>query len=210
MVMEGYDSEPFRNNVNRADLVTPDGMPLVWVLRRQAARDASRVYGPDLTLHLLKAAQDAGTPVGFFGGRPEVLQSLLKRIQTQYPGLPVAYSYAPPFRPLTAEENGAICRDIAESGTRILFVGLGCPKQETWMAENSRGVPVVMVGVGAAFDFLSNSVRQAPKWVRSAGLEWAFRFTQEPRRLWRRYLKHNPRFLVRAFTQRQPLSPPPA
>jgi len=207
MVMEGYDSETFQNCVNRADLVTPDGMPLVWALRRHAARDATRVYGPDLTLCLLKAAQDASVPVGFFGGRPEVLQALLRRIAVQYPRLQVAYSFAPPFRALSEEENAAVRRNIAQSGARLLFVGLGCPKQETWMAANSVGVPAVMVGVGAAFDFLGQSVRQAPEWMRAAGLEWAFRFVQEPRRLWRRYLKHNPRFLVRAFTTAGSLAP---
>lgn len=199
MVMESYDSAAFRSCVNHADLVTPDGMPLVWFLRRHASLSATRVYGPDLTLHLLKAAQDAAVPVGFFGGRPEVLRALLRQIEVQYPRLQVAYSSTPPFRALSEEENAAVRRDIAQSGARLLFVGLGCPKQETWMAANSVGVPAVMIGVGAAFDFLSQSVRQAPEWVRGAGLEWVFRLLQEPRRLWRRYLKHNPRFLMKAF-----------
>jgi N-acetylglucosaminyldiphosphoundecaprenol N-acetyl-beta-D-mannosaminyltransferase len=200
MVMEGYDSKTFQACVNRADLVTPDGMPLVWLLRRHASRSASRVYGPDLTLHLLKAAQDAAVPVGFFGGRPEVLQALLRHFEAQYPRLQVAYSFAPPFRALTEKENAAILQEITQSCARLLFVGLGCPKQETWMAANSGDVPAVMVGVGAAFDFLSQSVRQAPGWMQAIGLEWAFRFFQEPRRLWRRYLKHNPRFLALAVT----------
>src|SRR4029077_4900853 len=115
-------------------LVTPDGMPLVWVLRRHASRGATRVYGPDLTLHLLKAAQEAAVPVGFFGGRPEVLQALLRQIEAQYPRLRVAYSFAPPFRTLSEEENAAVRRNVAQSGARLLFVGLGCPKQEAWMA----------------------------------------------------------------------------
>jgi len=200
MVMEGYDSDEFRNCVNQADLVTPDGMPLVWMLRRRGERTATRVYGPDLTLNLLQAAEDGGMPVGFLGGRPEVLQALLRRVASDYPRLQVAYSYAPPFRSLSGEENAAVLKDVAQSGAQLLFVSLGCPKQESWMAANSAGAPVVMVGVGAAFDFLSGSVRQAPQWMRASGFEWAFRFVQEPRRLWRRYVKHNSRFLVLALT----------
>ena len=199
MVMEGYESQEFRRCVNQADIVTPDGMPLVWVLRRRGAPDASRVYGPDLTLHLLEAAEKVGVPVGFFGGRPEVLQALLQEVGSRYPRLPVVYSCSPPFHTLSEEDNEAICRNIVGSGARLLFVGLGCPKQEAWMAANCGRVPAVMLGVGAAFDFLSRSVRQAPEWMRASGLEWAFRFVQEPRRLWRRYLKHNPRFLLLAF-----------
>ena len=200
MVMEGYDSRAFRDCVNQADLVTPDGMPLVWILRRRSAREATRVYGPDLMLHLLEAAQQAGLPVGFFGSRPEVMQALLDHVHARFPALQITYSYSPPFRVLSDDENAAIRREVTQSGARLLFVGLGCPKQELWMAANTHGVPSVMVGVGAAFDFISHSVRQAPGWMRASGLEWAFRFAQEPRRLWRRYLKHNTRFVMRALT----------
>jgi N-acetylglucosaminyldiphosphoundecaprenol N-acetyl-beta-D-mannosaminyltransferase len=198
MVMEAYDSESFRTRINRADLVTPDGMPLVWLLRRQGAHGATRVYGPDLTLHVLEASEKAGVPVGFLGGRATVLDALIEKLRADYPRLQVVYTHAPPFRPLTDEENSSMIQQIRESGARLLFVGLGCPKQESWMADNSAQLDVVMIGVGAAFDFLSNSIPQAPRWMMAAGLEWAFRFIQEPRRLWRRYLKHNSRFLILA------------
>lgn len=196
MVMEGYDSPAFRNVVNSADLVVPDGMPLAWGLRLLGVRGQERVYGPDLMLHVCEAAAFHGVPVGFYGGSPETLQDLVKKLRSRYPGLQVAYQYSPPFRPLTAEEDAAVTQQIVASGARILFVGLGCPKQERWMAEHKGKIPAVMLGVGAAFDFHAGRIPQAPRWVQNIGMEWFFRLCMEPRRLWRRYVKHNPRFLV--------------
>lgn len=194
-VMEAYDHPAFRAMVNECDLVTPDGMPLVWSLRWQGIRDASRVYGPDLTPYVLKAAEEQGVAVGFFGGSREVLALLLKRVKADFPQLRIVYRDAPPFRPLTKQEDEQVVRSIAESGAKILFVGLGCPKQERWIAEHRGRIPAVMLGVGAAFDFLAGCKPQAPHWMQSAGLEWVFRFVTEPRRLWKRYTKHNPRFV---------------
>lgn len=195
MVMECYDDASLQTLVNSADMVTPDGMPLVWTLGALGTPDPSRVYGPTLTLHLCEAAAKAGVPVGFYGGKEEVLATLVSNLKTKYPDLDIAYHYSPPFRPLSEEEDAQIVEDINASGARILFVGLGCPRQERWMAAHQSKLPLVSLGVGAAFDFHAGSVKQAPSWLQKAGLEWLFRFAMEPGRLWKRYLKHNPRFI---------------
>jgi N-acetylglucosaminyldiphosphoundecaprenol N-acetyl-beta-D-mannosaminyltransferase len=184
--------------MNAAGLVTPDGMPLVWGLRLLGARHATRVYGPDLTLHILGAAGRQGVPVGFYGAGPATLDRLCARLRERFPSLSIAYACSPPFRPLTPEEDRQVTREIGESGARILFVGLSTPKQERWMAAHHGKVPAVMLGVGAAFDFLAGVKPQAPRWMQSAGLEWLFRLCSEPRRLAPRYLRQNPRF-VRLF-----------
>jgi N-acetylglucosaminyldiphosphoundecaprenol N-acetyl-beta-D-mannosaminyltransferase len=201
MVMEAYDDAAFRQIVNAADLVTPDGMPLVWVMRWQGLRQQERVYGPTLTQSVLEAANREGIPVGFYGSTPQTLEKLKRNVQERYPSLKIAYLYAPPFRPLTPEEDEEVVRAINDSGTRILFVGLGCPKQERWMAAHKGRVQAVMLGVGAAFNFLAGVKPQAPRWMQRAGLEWLFRLASEPRRLWRRYLINNPRFVILALLQ---------
>lgn len=201
MVMETVDDPAFRAVVNGADLVTPDGMPLVWALRRLGHPKATRVYGPDLMLHVCAAAAEAGLPVAFYGGTPETLDALAARLGARFPGLHVACRIAPPFRALTPEEDARDRDALVASGARIVFVGLGCPKQERWMAAHRGRVPAVMLGVGAAFDFHAGRVRQAPAWLQRAGLEWAFRLAMEPRRLWRRYARHNPRFVLRLARQ---------
>ncbi len=201
MVMEAHDHPEYQALVNAADLVTPDGMPLVWMLRRLGIPGQSRVYGPDLTLHVCRAAAREGIPVGFYGGHPEVLENLVKNLKAKFPGLRVAYAYSPPFRLLTGEEDRQITREINASGAKILFVGLGCPKQERWMAAHKGMIQAVMIGVGAAFDFHAGRVRQAPRWIQHIGMEWLFRLLMEPRRLWRRYAKHNPRFVLLALAQ---------
>jgi N-acetylglucosaminyldiphosphoundecaprenol N-acetyl-beta-D-mannosaminyltransferase len=198
-LIEAHDSSAFREVINQADLVTPDGMPLVWMLRLKGERGQRRVYGPTLMLHTLRAAETESIPVGLYGSNGEVLGLLRDRLKRQFPQLSLIYAFSPPYRDLSPAENAEIARQIRESGTRILFVGLGCPKQERWMALQRTKIPVVMIGVGAAFDFLSGSKRQAPAWLQRAGLEWAFRLVHEPRRLWKRYLFHNPRFAVLAI-----------
>ena len=196
MVMEAYDDATFQNIVNQADLVVPDGMPMVWMLRRLGHLLEDRVYGPTLTLKLLEAASRQCIPVGFYGGAPDVLAQLLKNVQNAYKNIQIAYRYSPPFRELTPEEDKAIVQNIEASQTRILFVGLGCPKQEKWMAAHVDRMQAVMLGVGAAFDFHAGKVRHAPNWFQNKGLEWLYRLLIEPGRLWKRYLKHNPRFAV--------------
>jgi N-acetylglucosaminyldiphosphoundecaprenol N-acetyl-beta-D-mannosaminyltransferase len=196
VTMEAYDSDAYRAVVNGADLVTPDGMPLVWALRLFGVSEATRVYGPTLTVHVLERAAAAGVAVGFYGATAEVLERLLDTCRRRFAGLRVAYAHAPPFRQLTAEEDAAVVGEINASGARILFVGLGCPKQEWWMASHKGAVKAAMLGVGAAFDFLAGAKPQAPEWMQRAGLEWLFRLGTEPRRLWRRYAYHNPRFVA--------------
>jgi N-acetylglucosaminyldiphosphoundecaprenol N-acetyl-beta-D-mannosaminyltransferase len=199
MVMEAFDDDGFRRIVNSADLVVPDGIPLVWMLWLKGVPRPGRVYGPTLMLRVLEAAAREKVPVGFYGGRPEVLESLIRKLRADYPELRVAYSYSPPFRSLSSEEDAEIARELRSSEARILFVGLGCPKQEIWMAMHKAEFRAVMLGVGAAFDFHAGARRQAPSWMQSIGLEWLFRLAYEPRRLWRRYIYHNPRFIVLAI-----------
>ena len=205
MVMEAYDDPAFREAVNRADLVTPDGMPLVWVLQRKGFDLKDRVYGPTLTLWVLEAAARQGVPVGFYGGRPDVLDALIDTVQARFPALRILFRESPPFRALSDAEDQAVVQAINAAGARLLFVGLGCPKQEQWMdahaGSGANGVRAVMLGVGAAFDFHAGTLRQAPAWMQARGLEWLFRLAVEPRRLWKRYLKHNPRFAVLALRE---------
>ena len=200
-VMEAYDDPSFRDVMNGCDLVTPDGMPLVWGLSLLGIGSASRVCGPELTPLLLARAAERGVPVGFYGGDPETVEALGRVAAARWPSLNVAYAYSPPFRPLTVEEDAAVVQEIVAAGVRLLFVGLGCPKQEWWMAEHRDRLPIVSIGVGAAFDFLAGSKRQAPRVLQRIGMEWAFRLVSEPRRLSKRYLRQNPRFLVHFVRQ---------
>ncbi len=199
MLMEAHGSLHYRQIVNSADLVVPDGMPLVWMLRLKGYPEQQRVYGPTLMLHVLEAAARENVPVGFYGSSPEVLQSLFANIQDRFPNLKIDYFFSPPFREISEKEDFEIVKDINTSSVRILFIGLGCPKQERWMAEHRGKIKAVMIGVGAAFDFHAGVKPQAPLWMQKIGLEWLFRLSTEPRRLWRRYLYHNPRFVFLAI-----------
>jgi N-acetylglucosaminyldiphosphoundecaprenol N-acetyl-beta-D-mannosaminyltransferase len=198
MLMEARDSTDFSRVVNEADLVTPDGMPLVWALRSLGIPGQERVYGPDLMLRVCERAAQQQVPVGLYGGFPERMTAMKDRLQVAFPGLVIAYSATPAFRPLSLVEDEEILERINDSGAKILFVGLGCPTQERWMAARRGKVQAVMLGVGAAFDFLSGRVRQAPSWIQGMGFEWLFRLAADPRRLFLRYARHNPRFLVLA------------
>ncbi|MEW6400369.1 MAG: WecB/TagA/CpsF family glycosyltransferase [Chloroflexota bacterium] len=198
MLMEAYDSAPYKEIVHSADLVVPDGMPLVWMMRAKGQKRQQRVYGPTLMLHVLEAAAQEKLSVGFYGSRPEVLDALVKRMQAQYPALNAIFSCSPPFGELSPEQDAEIVKKIDRSGVQILFVGLGCPRQEIWMAAHRGIVQAVMIGVGAAFDFHAGLKSQAPGWMQAIGLEWLFRLATEPGRLWRRYLYHNPRFIFLA------------
>ena len=196
VLMEAYDDRSFRECLAKFDLVNPDGVPLVWALKMLGHKEASRVYGPDCMVAMLEAAADKGISVGFYGGSPEVLNSLLDIVRERHPDINIGFAYSPPFRPMTAEEDALLVEQIKTSGVQVLFVGLGCPKQERWVIEHAGRLPVVMYAVGAAFDFLAGTKKQAPRWMMRNGLEWAFRFATEPRRLAKRYLKHNPRFIM--------------
>jgi N-acetylglucosaminyldiphosphoundecaprenol N-acetyl-beta-D-mannosaminyltransferase len=195
MIMETFDSAAFRQMVNGADLVTPDGRPLVWALRSLGVKGAAQVRGTDLTAHVAELAARERVPIGLYGGTPELLDAFVRVLKSRYPEVRVACRIAPPFRPLTPEEDVAVTQEIIASGARILFIGIGCPKQERWMVAHKGRIPAVMLGVGAAFDFHTGRVPQAPRWMQIAGMEWVFRLLMDPRRLWKRYAKHNPRFV---------------
>jgi N-acetylglucosaminyldiphosphoundecaprenol N-acetyl-beta-D-mannosaminyltransferase len=195
MVMESYVAAEFRALVNKADLVTPDGMPLVWALKKLGVPDATRVYGPDLTLHVCEAAARAGIKIGLYGGTAESLSGFVDFLKRRFQGIEIVCSIAPPFRPLEPDEDANYTRQLAESGAQIVLVGIGCPKQELWMAEHRERLQAVLLGVGAAFDFHSGRVRQSPRVLQRMGLEWAFRLAMEPKRLWKRYARNNPRFV---------------
>lgn len=201
MAMTSVDDPGFRDVVNAADMVVADGMPLVWMLRLMGLGYATRVRGPTLMLLTCEEAAKRGIPVGFFGGTRELVDGATLALHQKLPGLEIAYAHAPPFRALTSEEDATVVREICESGTGVLFVGLGCPKQERWMAAHRDQLPVVQIGVGAAFAFAAGSIREAPRILQNAGLEWTFRLAVEPRRLWKRYLLTNPRFLALAMLQ---------
>ena len=201
MVMEAYDSEDFRRIINKADLVTPDGMPIVLMLRILGLNGQKRVYGPTLMRHICEVSSQLGLSVGFYGSTPVTLKALIRNLTDSIPNIKVDYTYSPPFHPLTPEEDEATVQKINASGIKILFVGLGCPKQERWMFANRNRVKAVMIGVGAGFDFFAETKKQAPTWMMRIGLEWLFRLFTEPKRLWRRYLYNNPRFLLLAVMQ---------
>jgi N-acetylglucosaminyldiphosphoundecaprenol N-acetyl-beta-D-mannosaminyltransferase len=195
MIMEAVDDPAFLARLNAADMVNPDGMPVVWALRALGEQSAKRVYGPEATAILLAEAEKAGVSVGFYGGSQSTLDALVAVVHQRHPALNVVYVESPPFRALTPDEDQKIVERIAASGVQLLFVGLGCPKQENWVIEHRGRVPAVMFAVGAAFDFIAGSKRCAPVWMQRSGLEWVFRLASEPRRLFWRYFKHNPRFV---------------
>jgi N-acetylglucosaminyldiphosphoundecaprenol N-acetyl-beta-D-mannosaminyltransferase len=195
-IMESQADPALRDIHNRAGLVTPDGMPLVWVSWLRGHRHVERVYGPDLMLACCAASVARGYRHFFYGGAPGVPERLAARLQQRFPGLLVAGTWSPPFGEMTEAERGAVVERINVAGADIVWVGLSTPKQERWMAEHVRQLRAdVLIGVGAAFDFHTGVKRQAPRWMRRSGLEWLFRLGTEPRRLWRRYLRNNPRFL---------------
>jgi N-acetylglucosaminyldiphosphoundecaprenol N-acetyl-beta-D-mannosaminyltransferase len=196
MIMEAYDSKKFWEILNAADLTLPDGMSLVGSLRILGVANQEQVCGRNLTLSLCEQAAKREIAVGFYGSSNKVLDNLARNLRQRYPNLSISYIYSPPFRPLSCKEEEAIIRDINASKARILFVGLGCPKQEYWMAKHKKHFQGVMVGVGAAFDFLSGTKPSPPRWLQNMGLEWLFRLFLEPRRLWYRNLWNNPRFIL--------------
>lgn len=186
--------------INGSDMATPDGAPVAWMLRRQGFAGQTRISGPDLMWALCERCAAEGLPVYCYGSTDATLALLEQRLRTAFPALKMTME-SPPFRALTAEEDAAAVDRINASGAGIVFVGLGCPKQENWMAEHRGRVHAVMIGVGAAFDFHAGTVRRAPAWMRDNGLEWLHRLLSEPRRLWKRYLVTNTLFIVGAARQ---------
>jgi N-acetylglucosaminyldiphosphoundecaprenol N-acetyl-beta-D-mannosaminyltransferase len=203
-VMESQKDQDLIAIHNGAGLTTPDGMPMVWAGRVAGARWMERVYGPDMMLAVLEVAETRGWSSFFYGGGPEVPDKLVKRLKAKFPDMRVAGMHSPPFRSLTPEEIADTATMINASGATLVWVGLSTPKQERWMAElRQRLHAPVLFGVGAAFDFHAGRVPQAPRWMQRTGLEWLFRLAMEPRRLWKRYLTNNPRFVM-AILRRRP------
>jgi N-acetylglucosaminyldiphosphoundecaprenol N-acetyl-beta-D-mannosaminyltransferase len=191
----------FAAALGQSDLVVPDGAPVAWMLRRLGHAEQRRVYGPDFFWAYCQSAAASGEPIYLLGSSPDTLERLQERLLQAFPPLRIAGAHSPPFRPLSADEDRAIVDSINASGARTVWVSLGCPKQEIWMASHHDAVHAVMLGVGAAFDFHAGTVRQAPRWMREHGLEWLHRLGTEPRRLWRRYLVTNSVFLFLAARQ---------
>jgi N-acetylglucosaminyldiphosphoundecaprenol N-acetyl-beta-D-mannosaminyltransferase len=195
-LMQGQERLEVRAALNAADWVTPDGMPVVWALRLLGARSVGRVYGPDLMLALTARSATLGYSQFYLGGGPGVAEQLATLLQARYPGLRVAGTFCPPFRSLSSAEEEAMIAQINVTGAHIVWVGLGSPKQDLWMHRyHARLDAPLLVAVGAAFDFFTGRQPQAPRWMQRSGSEWVFRLAAEPRRLWRRYLVYNPKFV---------------
>jgi N-acetylglucosaminyldiphosphoundecaprenol N-acetyl-beta-D-mannosaminyltransferase len=196
MCMEVFDSSEFESVVNNADLVIPDGRPLSWAQKLLGHSEAEQVRGQDIMNAICQQSGAKNLNIGLYGGSSdELLQKVITELKSSYPDININFSYSPPFRPLTDEEDQAIIQQINGSNVNVLLVGIGCPKQERWMAAHKEQLNCVMLGVGAAYDFIAGSKKHAPRWVQRVGFEWLFRLCSEPKRLWKRYLQQNPRFI---------------
>jgi N-acetylglucosaminyldiphosphoundecaprenol N-acetyl-beta-D-mannosaminyltransferase len=201
-VMASAEDPELRSALMGSSLNVPDGQPLVWALNLLGHGLDDRVYGPELMARCCARAVDSGQRMYLYGGRNQgALVQLALNLRQRYPGVRIVGGYSPPHRPLTDEEREAVTKEINGSRADVVWVGIGVPKQEKWMAEMREALEApVLIGVGAAFDFHAGLVPQAPPWVQEYGLEWAYRLAHEPRRLWRRYTRYNPRF-VSAFAR---------
>ena len=203
-VIECQKSEKMLRAVNSAGLATPDGMPLVWIGNSLTGQKTpvERVYGPDLMLALCQLSAEIGYSHFFYGGAAGVPEQLADKLKKRFPGLKVAGTYAPPYRSAGVREDAPVIDQINQAAPDIIWVGLGTPKQDLWMALHRDALTApVLIGVGAAFDFHTGGIPQAPKWMQRAGLEWLFRLWQEPKRLWYRYLVYNPLFILLILAQ---------
>jgi N-acetylglucosaminyldiphosphoundecaprenol N-acetyl-beta-D-mannosaminyltransferase len=195
-VTEAKNDAAFRRILNEADLVVPDGMPLVWLGRWRGYRLKRRVYGPELMATFCEQTCRGGYRHFLYGGAPGVAEGLAQLLARQFPGLEVVGHYSPPFRPLSEAEQTEVASLINQASPDVVWVGLSTPKQERWMSEFQKKLRVpVLIGVGAAFDFHAGRTRQAPEWMRENGFEWLYRLLSEPRRLWRRYLIYGSQFV---------------
>jgi N-acetylglucosaminyldiphosphoundecaprenol N-acetyl-beta-D-mannosaminyltransferase len=196
MCIEVLDSNSFSEIVNSADLVIPDGKPLSWAQKLLGHKNAEQVRGQDIMNALCAASGEKSLNIGFYGGSSEELLNKVKiKLVESYPDINITYAFSPPFRPLTPEEDTEVITAINDAEVHVLFVGIGCPKQERWMAAHKDSLHCVMLGVGAAFDFIAGSKKHAPRWMQKIGMEWMFRLCSEPKRLWKRYFSTNPRFI---------------
>lgn len=195
VITTGQDFE-FGQVVAQADMATPDGAPVAWMMRKLGFKDQQRINGPDLMWKYFSQAAQRNESIYLYGSAPETLAILQVQMAKVYPSLVVAGAHSPPFRVLTPEEDAADVARINASRAGTVWVSLGCPKQELWMAAHRGRINAVMIGVGAAFDYHAGTIQRAPLWMQNAGLEWFYRLVTEPRRLWRRYLVTNTLFIV--------------
>jgi N-acetylglucosaminyldiphosphoundecaprenol N-acetyl-beta-D-mannosaminyltransferase len=199
-VVDCQKSENYRNIVNNAGMVTPDGMPVVWLGRLSGNKTVQRTYGPDLMAAVCERSQATGYRHFFYGGTQKTNEQLVEVLRRRFPQLIIAGTYVPPFRAVGEREDEAVLAQINKAQSDIVWIGLGSPKQDYWMALHRPLLNApVLVGVGAAFDFLAGTKKQAPRWMRRSGLEWVFRLCSEPHRLWRRYLIGNSQFIWYLF-----------
>jgi N-acetylglucosaminyldiphosphoundecaprenol N-acetyl-beta-D-mannosaminyltransferase len=201
MLIEAHSNPDFATVLHNADMVTPDGMPLVWMMRKTGALYQDRVAGMDILQALCEKAQKLGVSVYFLGSQPEILTRMQERLLQEYPGLQVAAMEPLPFRPLTEAEDRVLIQKINDSGAGLVFVSLGCPKQEKFMAQHKDKIQAVMLGLGGVFPVYAGIHKRAPRVIRDWGLEWLYRWVQEPRRLWKRYTQTIPPFMLLAFKQ---------
>jgi N-acetylglucosaminyldiphosphoundecaprenol N-acetyl-beta-D-mannosaminyltransferase len=195
-VVTALQDAEFGRVVNEADMATPDGAPVAWMMHRMRHAGQQRINGPDLMWRYCEQAQSRAEPIFLYGNSEQTLATLKVKLLAAFPSLNIVGTISPPFRALTPEEDAAIVEQINASGAGVVFVSLGCPKQELWMAAHRGRIYAVMIGVGAAFDYHAGTIKRAPKWMQDCGLEWFYRLASEPRRLWRRYLVTNTLFLL--------------
>jgi N-acetylglucosaminyldiphosphoundecaprenol N-acetyl-beta-D-mannosaminyltransferase len=200
-VVSAKSNHIFSEALVNADMVTPDGAPLAWMLNRLGFKGQQRINGPDLMWKYCELAATRDESIYLYGGSVSTLSSLQLRLTQAFPRLKIAGAYSPPFRELTAEECRDVVLKINTSGAGSVWVSLGCPKQELWMANHRGIINAVMIGVGAAFDYHAGPIMRAPKWMQNAGFEWLYRLASEPRRLWKRYFFTNTIFIIYAARQ---------
>jgi N-acetylglucosaminyldiphosphoundecaprenol N-acetyl-beta-D-mannosaminyltransferase len=202
-VMVAQSDPEMREAIRGSTLTVPDGMPLVWAANLLGEDLADRVYGPELMLRYCERSRDRGHRIFLYGGRDQgSLAQLALNLRLRFPGIKIVGGYSPPFRPLTEAEEAAVARQIDAARPDVVWVGIGVPKQEKWMARMRGSIEApVLAAVGAAFDFHAGRISMAPAWMQDRGLEWTYRIAQEPRRLLPRYLIHNPRFVARIAAQ---------
>ncbi|MCA6595934.1 MAG: WecB/TagA/CpsF family glycosyltransferase [Pseudanabaena sp. M046S1SP1A06QC] len=201
MLVEAWQNPNFADVLKDADLVTPDGMPLVWMMKILGHQQAQRVAGTDIFQSVCKHAESNQISIFLLGSKTDVLEKISQRLQTEFPNLQIAGSVSPPFRPLSKTVDMDIVQRVNTSGAKILFVALGCPKQELWMAQHRDKIQAVMIGVGGVFPVYAGVLKETPKFMQVSGLEWLFRLSQEPRRLWKRYATTIPIFICLMIKQ---------
>ncbi|MDH0427965.1 WecB/TagA/CpsF family glycosyltransferase [Stutzerimonas stutzeri] len=200
-VVTARQDQTFAKVIREADMATPDGAPVAWLMRRLGVASQERINGPDLMWYYCAGAAQRNESIYLYGGQQSTLDILQRKLLEQFPGLKIAGAYSPPYRPLSAEEDETVVEAINASGAGTVWVSLGCPKQEMWMAEHRGRINAVMIEVGAAFDYHAGTIQRAPLWMQRNGLEWLHRVCSEPRRLWKRYLVTNTLFIFYAGRQ---------